>query len=108
MITKEPEVDIREAQSKDLPEFEKLFLIIRQATFSWENLKNLKLEDYGESTKGEKVFVAENSKKIIGFISLWLSNEINFIHNLFVYPEFQRMNIGKSLLGYSFNIAPSS
>ena len=45
----------------------------------------LKIEDYKKSTEGEKVFVAERNKQVVGFISIWEAD--SFIHNLFVDPN---------------------
>ena len=95
---------IREARESDVPELEKLFLSVRQETFKWENPKNFKIEDYKKSTEGEKVFVAEKDQAIAGFVSIWEAD--SFIHNLFVYPKYQDVGIGKQLLKKAVESVP--
>ncbi len=64
-----PMIKIRKASSGDTPQLEKLFLEVRQATFTRENSNKFKLEDYRKSTEGETIFLAEkDNKQIIGFI----------------------------------------
>ena len=98
------DTQIREARESDVPELEKLFLSVRQETFKWENPKNFKIEDYKKSTEGEKVFVAEKDQAIAGFVSIWEAD--SFIHNLFVYPKYQGVGIGKQLLKKAVESVP--
>ena len=97
-------IRIREAEEKDVPELEELFLSVRQETFKWEDLKNFELGDYKKSTEGEKVFIAQKDNVIIGFVSIWEPD--SFIHNLFVYPKYQGLGIGRQLLNIAVKSIP--
>lgn len=87
---------IRAATEHDTKALEELFLITRQATFTTRPPQAFKLSDYGTSVEGEEVWIAENDAAVVGFISLWLQD--NFIHNLFVHPEWQKQGVGSALL----------
>jgi ribosomal protein S18 acetylase RimI-like enzyme len=92
-------IKIRKAVSDDIPQLERLFLEVRQATFTWENPNKFKLEDFRKSTKGETIFLAENDdEQIIGFISVWEHDCPAFIHHLFVSKAHQRQGIGRLLI----------
>ncbi|MES2615229.1 MAG: GNAT family N-acetyltransferase, partial [Bdellovibrionota bacterium] len=54
------------------------------------------LLESGQHIEDEEVFVAVEDEKIVGFVSIYLPN--NFIHNLFILPEYQGRGIGKILL----------
>ncbi len=100
-------LEIREARESDIPELEKLFLIVRQKTFEWEDPKNFTIGDYKKSTDGEKVFVAVKDESIVGFISIYESEgSFIHIHNLFIYPDFQNQGIGKNLLRKVLEVVP--
>jgi ribosomal protein S18 acetylase RimI-like enzyme len=87
---------IREAKNEDTDALEEIFLITRQKTFKLTPSQNFNIGDYKKSTEGEEVWVAEENGNIAGFISLWLPD--NFIHNLFVHPDYQGRSIGQQLL----------
>lgn len=87
---------IREATAYDTKALEELFLLTRKETFTTRPLQTFKLSDYGTSVEGEEVWLAEDNQVIVGFISLWLQD--NFIHNLFVHPDWQKRGIGSALL----------
>lgn len=86
---------IRKAKEKDLDSLEILFQLTRQKTFTSVSPDEFKIGDYKKSVEGEEVWVAEN-EKIVGFVSLWLPD--NFIHNLFIHPNWQGQGIGSLLL----------
>lgn len=87
---------IRRDSPKDIEQLKKLFLITRLNTFIYDPPEKFKLDDYINSVNGEEVWVAEQDTIIVGFVSMWL--EDNFIHNLFVHPNWQDRGIGKRLL----------
>lgn len=87
---------IRKATEKDTEILEILFQITRQNTFKLSSPQNFKIGDYKKSVEGEEVWVAEVDGNIAGFISLWIQD--NFIHNLFVHPDYQGCGIGAQLL----------
>lgn len=87
---------IRQAKEEDQQALENIFYITRQITFNVTLNVLLKKEDYEKSVAGEEVWVAQIRDEIVGFISLWLLD--NFIHNLFIHPNWQNKGIGKKLL----------
>ncbi len=78
-------ISIRKAKEADTSQLERLFLIVRQQTFTWENPNKFKIADYKNVTDGETVFVAEEAGEIVGFISVWEHDTHPFIHHLFNY-----------------------
>lgn len=97
---------IRKAKESDTPHLEKIFLIVRQQTFTWENPDKFKLTDYKNATKGETVFLAEEEGEIVGFISVWEHDVHPFIHHLFIAPAHQRKGIGTLLIKNLFTKLP--
>ncbi|MGX7257334.1 acetyltransferase, GNAT family [Enterococcus hermanniensis] len=74
----------------------KLYLVSRRRAFYWQDPAEFKLADFDNDTLGEKVLVAVEEDKIIGFISIYL--EDSFIHCLFVDPNKVGLGIGTLLL----------
>jgi ribosomal protein S18 acetylase RimI-like enzyme len=89
---------IRKANENDIPQLEKLFLETRQQTFTWEHPDKFKIDDFQKSTEGETIFLAEDNKKIIGFVSVWEHDSPAFLHHLFVSKAHQRQGIGRLLI----------
>lgn len=87
---------IRRDKPQDIEQLKTLFLITRLDTFIYDPPEKFKLNDYIDSVNGEEVWVAEKNNIIVGFVSMWLQD--NFIHNLFVHPDWQDRGIGKRLL----------
>lgn len=53
-------------------------------------------EEFLSETEGERVFVAHRKTRIMGFLSIWMTDA--FVHHLYVDPDFQRQGIGVALL----------
>ncbi|HWI49013.1 MAG TPA: GNAT family N-acetyltransferase [Rummeliibacillus sp.] len=87
---------IRVANELDYPELRNVYLQSRRKTFFWENTEEMILEDFDKHTVGEYIIVAEENNHILGFASLYLPD--NFIHNLFVHPDFLGKGVGLQLL----------
>lgn len=62
------------------------------------------LQDFDDQTKDENIWVAETETLIIGFVSVWTPD--NFVHHLFVHPDYIRKGIGKSLLNFCVSGIP--
>ncbi|WHY88663.1 GNAT family N-acetyltransferase [Neobacillus novalis] len=90
---------IRVANELDYPELRNVYLQSRSKTFFWENTEEMILEDFDKHTVGEHIILAEENNHILGFASLYLPD--NFIHNLFVHPDFLGMGVGGQLLNAS-------
>ena len=89
-------IHIRRTLPADTPQLENLFQLMRQHTFTTRPATVFQIGDYVKSTEGEDVWVAEDNGKILGFVSTYPSD--NFIHNLFIHPDAQRMGLGTQLL----------
>lgn len=89
-------MNIRKPSIEDIESLEQLFRLTRQHTFVLRRPEEFKIGDYVKSTNEDEVWVADENAFIIGFVSIYVSD--NFIHNLFVHPEHQRMGVGSKLL----------
>ena len=87
---------IRRAHPEDTPQLEKLFQLTCQRTFATRPATDFQIGDYAKSTTGEDVWVAEENDQILGFVSIYPAN--NFVHNLFIHPDSQRIGLGTHLL----------
>jgi len=87
---------IRPYQEADRPFLRTLYLASRKAVWTWIDPNSLALEDFDQAILGEKVIVAEEGGKRLGFASIF--TEENFLHNLFVAPDAQGQGIGSALL----------
>ena len=61
------------------------------------------LAAFEASTRGERVLVAEDEGKIVGFVSLYEPE--SFVHHLFVHPDAQGRGIGRALLEEAVRLA---
>lgn len=87
---------IREMSSEDLPALQGVYLQTRAEKFHWLSKTDLNVDDFERDTEGEKIWVAELNGQVVGFISAWEPE--NFIHHLFVLPNFSGKQIGSALL----------
>lgn len=89
-------ITVREFIESDRVALRDVFLAARRQAFTWPLPSALKLEDFDSSTTDERVLVAVLSEHPIGFASIWEPD--NFLHSLFVHPDYQRLGVGKLLL----------
>ncbi len=54
------------------------------------------LEVFAPQIEGEEVYLAEADRQAVGFVSVWRPE--NFIHHLYVLPEYKNRGIGIALI----------
>lgn len=87
---------IRPYTEADLPSLRALFLASRRHSWTWLDDSDWRLEDFDRVTRGETILVAEEAGQCVGFAAL-LECE-NFLHSLFVDPDWQGSGAGSALL----------
>lgn len=88
---------IRPNRPEDTIQLAEIYLSVRRETFIWVDPGKFHREDFAAHTNGEVVSVCEGPDgKIAGFISIWAADD--FIHMLYILPEFQGMGAGAALL----------
>lgn len=91
------DIRLRRASPDDTPRLARLFLEVRQATFTWRDTSAYRLDDFESETVAEDILIAENEEgTLLGFISVWVPD--SFIHHLFVTTSAQGMGVGRRLL----------
>ncbi len=90
-------IRVRPYQEADRPFLRTVYLASRKAAWTWLDSSEWKLEDFDRVIIGEKIIVAEQDEKIVGFASIELYE--NFLHNLFIAPEAQGKGVGSYLIG---------
>ncbi|MCG7488234.1 GNAT family N-acetyltransferase [Vibrio sp. Of14-4] len=92
------EIIIASNQNKFLPTLKQIYLASRTTTFKWLDSKQFCLADFDIDVEGEQIWVALCKGKPVGFISVWEPE--NFIHHLYISPEYTRKGIGARLLEF--------
>ncbi|MFH8135055.1 N-acetyltransferase family protein [Pantoea osteomyelitidis] len=87
---------IRPFNEADRPFLRTLFLASRRANWHWLDGNHWQLEDFDSVILGETVLVAEKAGHRVGFAGL-LEND-NFLHSLYIDPDWQGQGIGSALL----------
>ena len=87
---------IRPWQESDRPFLRTLFLHARREAWPWLDSSDWQLEDFDAATRDEVIWVATQNGHRLGFASVWAND--NFLHNLFVDPQYQSHGVGKMLL----------
>ncbi len=87
---------IRPGRASDYPRLRQLFLDARLASWTWLNGDQWRLEDFDAVVQDEQLWVAECGDVLAGFASVWVID--NFLHNLFVDPQWQGKGVGSLLL----------
>lgn len=87
-------IEIKPATPADLTALATIYLVDRQQDFPW--VTDPQLDDFQQDSRGEFILVAWIDGQRAGFCSLY--RLANFIHLLFVAPEFRHLKVGESLL----------
>ncbi len=87
---------IRNINKDDTVFLSEIYCQARLQTFDWIESDQIRIDDFVRDTKGEKIWVAEVDGCVVGFISV--CEPENFIHHLYVSPDFSGLNIGTQLL----------
>lgn len=89
-------MEIRTWQESDRPFLRTLYLHARRESWPWLQGERWRLEDFDAETLGEKIWVALDEGRRVGFASVLESD--NFLHCLFVDPDAQNRGVGSALL----------
>ncbi len=89
-------MDIRKYTESDRNRLREIYFESRKHVFSWLNISLFSQLDFDRDTQGEVIWVAILANCPIGFISLWEPD--NFIHHLFIHPDFVGRGAGTALL----------
>lgn len=87
---------IRMMCDADAPALAQLFLEARRRTFYWVDPSRFQLDDFVHQTEGEQIWVAEQNRRLCGFIAIWA--EENFVHHLYVDEACHGQGLGRALL----------
>ncbi|MDV7021832.1 GNAT family N-acetyltransferase [Atlantibacter subterraneus] len=93
---KKSDLTLRPWQEADRPFLRTIYLHARREAWPWLDASQWQLEDFDAATLGETIWVAEQDGHRVGFASL-LEND-NFLHNLFIDPQYQGSGAGSALL----------
>lgn len=88
-------VEVKAAEGVDLAILVDIFNSSRAGAGCYSS-EELDIEGFSESIKGEEVHVAVLNGTIVGFVSVWTAE--NFIHHLYVLPQYQGLGVGGTLL----------
>lgn len=86
---------IEEAKDTDINDLLAIFNEAKSSATGFINTET-DLENFLQEINGEKIYVARISNEIVGFLSIW--ERENFIHHLYITPEYQSQGIGNILL----------
>lgn len=96
-ITADPRnLHVRPGEPADSPALRQIFLRARSLSWTWLPAAAWRLEDFDAATADEQLWVAECDGQPVGFAAVWTAD--NFLHHLFVDPDWQGKHIGSALL----------
>ena len=86
---------IRRVEEADVPVLREVFNTARAEAGCFAS-GDATLEGFASQVEGEEIHVAEIDGGIAGFVSVWQPDQ--FVHHLYVMPQFQARGIGQALL----------
>jgi len=89
-------MDISRYHRDSLETLSNIYLESRALAFTWLDPSSFSVLDFEKDTQGELILMAVSNEKIVGFISVWEPD--NFIHHLYVSPEWHNQGAGSQLL----------
>lgn len=89
-------MEIKEYETRHQAPLEQIYLTSRQETFNWMDTSAYQLADFVKDTQGERIWVAEDNQKVLGFIAVWPADY--FVHHLYVDRSAHRQGVGKRLI----------
>jgi len=87
---------IRPWQESDRPFLRTLYLHARREDCPRLDGADWQLEEFDAATRDEGIWVAVQNGPRLSFPSVWTND--NFLHNLFVDPQYQSLGVGNELL----------
>ncbi|MEO6286867.1 MAG: GNAT family N-acetyltransferase [Dyadobacter sp.] len=78
-----------------------VYLRARLQAFPWLAPATFKFEDFDKATEGELILIALCENRPAGFVSWWAPE--NFVHNLFIDPDYIKKGLGRTLLWECLN-----
>ncbi len=78
---------VRPGEPADSPALRQIFLRARSLSWTWLPAAAWRLEDFDAATADEQLWVAECDGQPVGFAAVWTAD--NFLHHLFVDPDWQ-------------------
>ena len=90
------DIQIRALLDTDKSVLAEMYCRLNRETFSWMPADTFSISDFERDTHGEEILVAIAKDKILGFVSLLVSE--NLIHQLYVDTNAQGVGLGKTLL----------
>lgn len=96
-------ISIRRAVPADQAACAGIFIATVTATFPNEPAAGKTAEAYASSILGEEQWVAFRGGNVIGYISVYWPT--NFIHSLYIKPDFQGQGAGRTLLSTVLQLA---
>ncbi|WP_428607318.1 GNAT family N-acetyltransferase [Sedimenticola sp.] len=96
-----PEMTIEAVNQAELPKLCNLFNLARVKNGCFPD-ETFEMAEFAQVIEGERLFVSRIANKITGFASVWEPD--NFLHHLYVSPQYQRQGVGSALLDYCVNL----
>ncbi|MYV17262.1 GNAT family N-acetyltransferase [Furfurilactobacillus milii] len=90
------QIRIRPAAIGDYATLENIYLVDRQQEFPW--VTSPQLADFERDSHHEMIIVATIGDRVVGFLSFY--RLANFIHLLFIDPDYRHQGVASQLIDY--------